>query len=57
MANELRLGTLRLVNLDEIETSQPVVVMYKTGRYLSSAMLQFLNDLKGMPQTKFLGSE
>ncbi|MEO3946924.1 LysR family transcriptional regulator [Gorillibacterium sp. CAU 1737] len=57
VANELRLGTLRLVNLDEIETSQPVVVMYKTGRYLSSAMLQFLNDLKGMPQTKFLGSE
>lgn len=57
VSNELRTGTLRLVNLDEIETSQPVVVMYKTGRYLSSAMLQFLNDLKGMPQTQFLGSE
>lgn len=57
VATELRRGTLKMVTLDEVETDQPVVVMYKSGRYLSSAMQQFMNDLKGMPQTHFLGSE
>ncbi|MBC8081214.1 MAG: LysR family transcriptional regulator [Gorillibacterium sp.] len=57
VSSELRSGSLKLVTLDEVETDQPVVVMYKSGRYLSSAMQQFMNDLKGMPQTQFLGSE
>jgi DNA-binding transcriptional LysR family regulator len=56
-SNELRLGTLKVLNVAELDNTHPVGVFYKSGRYLSSAMQQFLNDLKGMPETQFLGSE
>jgi DNA-binding transcriptional LysR family regulator len=55
--NEIRLGTLRTIPLNEVEITHPVAVVYKTGRYISSATRQFLNDLKGMPESQFLGSE
>jgi DNA-binding transcriptional LysR family regulator len=57
IANELRMGTLKMIRVNELERSHPIGIMYKSGRYLSSAMQQFLNDLKGMPHTQFLGSE
>ncbi|WNQ12716.1 LysR family transcriptional regulator [Paenibacillus aurantius] len=57
IANETRLGTLRMLPVNELDISHPVGVIYKSGRYLSSAMQQFLSDLKGMPETQFLGSE
>lgn len=57
MANELRLGTLKMIQVDELGTSHPVGIMVKSGRYLNSAMKQFLSDLKGMPETQFLGTE
>ncbi len=57
MSNELRLGTLKMITINEFENSHPVGVMYKSGRYLNTAMQQFLMDLKGMPETQFLGSE
>lgn len=57
ISNELRLGTLHMIKLNELETSHPVGVIYKSGRYLSSAMQQFLDDLKGMKEDQFLGSE
>jgi DNA-binding transcriptional LysR family regulator len=56
-SNELRLGTLKMLHVSELDITHPVGVVYKSGRYLSSAMQQFLNDLKGMPETQFLGSE
>lgn len=55
--NELRMGTLKMIQVSELEISHPVGVIYKSGRYLSSAMQQFLSDLKGMPENQFLGSE
>jgi DNA-binding transcriptional LysR family regulator len=54
---ELREGTLKMIKVSELETSHPVGVIYKSGRYLNSALQQFLNDLKGMPEAQFLGSE
>ena len=57
IANELRLGTLRMIKINELEVSHPVGVVYKSGRYLNSAMQQFLSDLKGMPQDHFISSE
>lgn len=57
ISNELRLGTLKMIQIAELETSHPVGVVVKTGRYLNSAMKQFLSDLKGMPETQFLGTE
>ncbi|GGF97043.1 LysR family transcriptional regulator [Paenibacillus abyssi] len=57
IANELRLGTLRMIKVNELELSHPVGVVYKSGRYLNSAMHQFLSDLKGMPEDQFIGSE
>jgi DNA-binding transcriptional LysR family regulator len=57
IANELRLGTLKMIQVNELEISHPVGVVYKSGRYLSSAMQQFLRDLKGMPEAQFLGTE
>lgn len=57
IANELRLGTLKMVKVNELESSHPVGVVYKSGRYLSSALHQFLQDLKGMQETQFIGSE
>ncbi|WP_127579513.1 LysR family transcriptional regulator [Paenibacillus koleovorans] len=55
--NELRLGTIRMIPVAELEINHPVGVIYKSGRYLSSALQQFLSDLKGMPETNFIGSE
>jgi DNA-binding transcriptional LysR family regulator len=54
---ELREGTLKMIKVNELEISHPVGVIYKSGRYLNSALQQFLNDLKGMPETQFLGTE
>jgi len=56
-ARELKNGTLKIVQVPELEISHPVGVVYKSGRYLSSAMKQFLSDLKGMPEDQFTGSE
>jgi DNA-binding transcriptional LysR family regulator len=55
--NELRHGTLKMLKVNELDITHPVGVVYKSGRYLNSAMQQFLRDLKGMPETQFLGSE
>lgn len=57
VATELRNGTLQIVPLRELEVSHPVGVIYKSERYVSSAMRQFLSDLKGMPETQFISSE
>ncbi|WP_339294881.1 LysR family transcriptional regulator [Paenibacillus sp. FSL W7-1279] len=57
VTTELRNGTLQIVPLSELEVSHPVGVIYKSGRYVSSAMRQFLSDLKGMPETQFISSE
>ncbi|MCM3338995.1 LysR family transcriptional regulator [Paenibacillus sp. MER TA 81-3] len=57
VSTELRRGSLQIVHINELETAHPVGVMYRTGRYLNSAMQQFLSDLKGMPETQFIGSE
>ena len=54
---ELRQGTLKVLKVDELDTSHPVGVVYKAGRYLNSAQRQFLNDLKGMPKDQFIGPE
>jgi DNA-binding transcriptional LysR family regulator len=56
-AKELREGTLRRIHVDELAITHPVGVVYKSGRYINSAMRQFLSDLKGMPETQFVGSE
>ncbi len=57
VAEELRRGTLKMIPVTELEVSHPVGVMTKSGRYVNSAMRQFLNDLKGMPEDQFIGSE
>ncbi|MEK3784409.1 LysR family transcriptional regulator [Paenibacillus sp. FSL R5-0810] len=57
VATELRNGTLQIVPLSELEVSHPVGVIYKSSRYVSSAMRQFLSDLKGMPETQFISTE
>lgn len=57
VGDELRHGTLKMVKVNELDITHPVGVVYKSGRYLNSAMQQFLRDLKGMPETQFLGSE
>jgi DNA-binding transcriptional LysR family regulator len=57
VAAEIRRGTLTVVPLSALEITHPVAVVYKSGRYISSATRQFLNDLKGMPESQFLGSE
>jgi len=57
IANEVRLGTLKMIKVNELELSHPVGVVYKSGRYLNSAMQQFLLDLKGMPEHQFISSE
>jgi DNA-binding transcriptional LysR family regulator len=54
---ELRNGLLKMLKIDELDITHPVGVVYKSGRYINSAMQQFLQDLKGMPETQFLGSE
>ncbi|MHA0856716.1 LysR family transcriptional regulator [Paenibacillus sp. CMAA1364] len=57
VSRELRLGTLKIVPIFELEVTHPVGLIYKSGRYLTSAMQQFLSDLKGMPETQFISSE
>lgn len=57
IVNEVRLGTLNKIKVNELELSHPVGVVYKSGRYLNSAMQQFLSDLKGMPEDQFISSE
>ncbi len=57
ITDELRRGTLHMVKVNELETSHPVGVVYKSGRYINSAMQQFLSDLKGMPEDQFISSE
>ncbi|MEF3308836.1 LysR family transcriptional regulator [Paenibacillus sp. GYB004] len=57
IANELRLGTLKMIQVNELELTHPIAVMTKAGKYKNSAMHQFLLDLKGMPETNFVGSE
>ena len=54
---EVRLGTLKIVPIIELEVTHPVGVITKSGKYVNSAMRQFLSDLKGMPETQFIGSE
>ncbi|MBW7474602.1 LysR family transcriptional regulator [Paenibacillus oenotherae] len=57
IVNEVRLGTLNKIKVNELDLSHPVGVVYKSGRYLNSAMQQFLSDLKGMPEDHFISSE
>jgi Transcriptional regulator len=57
ISNELRSGTLKMIPVTELEVAHPVGVITKSGRYKNSAMRQFLNDLKGMPEDQFIGSE
>lgn len=57
IAKELKMGTLKMIHVNELDRMHPVGIIYKSGRYLNSALTQFLNDLKGMPETQFLGSE
>lgn len=57
VTTELRQGTLKIIPLFDLEVTHPVGVIYKSGRYLNSAMQQFLSDLKGMPETQFISSE
>lgn len=55
--NEVRLGTLNRIKVNEFDMSHPVGLVYKSGRYINSAMKQFLSDLKGMPEDQFISSE
>ncbi|MUT64348.1 LysR family transcriptional regulator [Paenibacillus sp. NEAU-GSW1] len=55
--DELKRGSLRMIKVKELEISHPVGVVYKSGRYLNTAMQQFLSDLKGMPEHQFISSE
>ncbi len=57
ISREVRQGSLIMLPITEFETSHPVGVIYRSGKYLNSAMRQFLADLKGMPETQFIGSE
>ncbi|NDI37147.1 LysR family transcriptional regulator [Chengkuizengella sediminis] len=58
ISNELKMGTLKMIQVDELgAVSHPVGVIYKSDRYLSTALQQFLDDLKGMSESQFLGSE
>ena len=50
-------GSLKLIKVEEFDSTHPVGVVTKTGKYLNSAMKQFLNDLMGMPENQFLGTE
>ncbi|MEJ8303813.1 LysR family transcriptional regulator [Saccharibacillus sacchari] len=56
-SREVRQGSLIRLPVKEFETSHPVGVIYRSGKYINSAMRQFLADLKGMPETQFIGSE
>lgn len=55
--NELKRGSLHMIKIPELERTHPVGVVYKSSRYLNTAMQQFLSDLKGMPEHQFVSSE
>lgn len=57
ISRELRMGSLQIVPIEELEVTHPVGVIYKSSRYINSAMQQFLGDLKGMPEASFISSE
>src|SRR5690606_36777606 len=57
ITDELRRGTLHKVKVNELALSHPVGVVYKSGRYINSAMQQFLSVLKRMPEDQFVSSE
>ncbi|WP_128893665.1 LysR family transcriptional regulator [Longirhabdus pacifica] len=57
ITKELKMGTLKKIHINELNESHPVSVFFKSGRYLNSALKQFLKDLKGMQESQFLGSE
>ena len=57
ISNELRRGSLKMIKIHELEATHPVGVVYKSGRYLNTAMQQFLSDLKGMQEHSFISSE
>lgn len=57
VTHETRTGTLQIIPIRELEVSHPVGVIYKSSRYLNSAMRQFISDLKGMPEAHFISSE
>lgn len=57
ITNELLQGTLKMITVNELEISHPVGVVYRANKYMNAALQQFLSDLKGMPETQFLGSE
>ncbi len=54
---ELNRSSLKLIRVNELERSHPIGVMTKTGRYLNSAMKQFISDLQGIPETHTMGTE
>lgn len=56
-AKEIKQGTLCMVKVPELEIAHPVGVVYKSGRYINTAMQQLLKDLKGMSETEFLGDD
>ncbi|MWC26828.1 LysR family transcriptional regulator [Paenibacillus sp. MMS18-CY102] len=57
IANELKLGTLRMIKVNELELTHPVSVVYRSGRYLNSAIKQFISDLRGMSESQFVSTE
>lgn len=57
ITNELRQGTLKMIQVTELELTHPIGVITKAGKYMNSAIHQFLLDLKGMPEINFIGSE
>ena len=57
VSNEIKRGSLIMLHVTELETAHPVGVIYRSGRYLNTAMQQFLSDLKGMPENQFYASE
>lgn len=57
VTEEVKRGTLQIIPVPELEIMHPVGIIYKAGRYLNSAMQQFLRDLKGIPEEQFMGSE
>lgn len=54
VSNELRRGSLYIVHIHELAITHPVHVMYRAGRYINSAMQQFLHDLTELPIRKFI---
>ncbi|MBN2982902.1 MULTISPECIES: LysR family transcriptional regulator [Cohnella] len=57
IAAELKRGSLKMIAVREFDATHPVGVITKSGRYMNSAMRQFISDLKGMPEDQFIGSE